>query len=63
MFLFGGVGDECLEDLFGWEADLARDGEGGEVTGIDLVRPQLIGDVQGVELAGGVGFHELGNRE
>src|SRR6266702_2343811 len=51
-----GLREEGLEDLFGGEADLAGDGDGGEVIGVDFVGAQLVGDVEGVEEAGCVGF-------
>ncbi len=51
-----GVGEEGFEDLLGGEADLASDGDGGEVFGIDLVGAELVGDAERVEQAGGVGF-------
>ena len=51
-----GLGEEGFEDLLGGEADLFCDGDGGEVVGIDLVGAQLVGDVEAVEEAGGVGL-------
>src|ERR1700733_10736241 len=56
MFAGVGVGEEGFEDLFGGEAYLAGDGDGGEVFGIDLVDADFVGDAEGVEEAGGVGL-------
>ncbi len=56
MFAGVGVGEEGLEDLFGREANLAGDGDGGEVFGVDFVGAEFVGDAEGVEEAGGVGF-------
>ncbi len=50
------MGEEGLEDLLGWEAYLAGDGDGGEVFGIDFVGAKFVGDAEGVEEAGGVGL-------
>ena len=50
------VEEQSLEDLFGREADLARDGDGGEVVGIDLIRAEFVGDAEGVEQTCGVGL-------
>src|SRR6266851_4573517 len=54
-----GLSEQGLEDLLGGEADLAGDGDGGEVIGVDFVGAQLVGDVEGVEEAGCVGFGGL----
>ena len=51
-----GLGEEGFEDLFGREADLAGDRDGGEVFGVDFVGAELVGDAEGVEEAGGVGL-------
>jgi hypothetical protein len=50
------LGEEGFEDLLGGEAYFAGHGDGGEVFGVDFVGAQLVGDVEGVEEAGGVGF-------
>ncbi len=59
-----GVGEESFEDLFRGETDLARDGDGGEIVGVDLVGAEFVGDAERVEQAGGVGLHSaaLGGR-
>src|ERR1700722_5840071 len=51
-----GLGEESFEDLLGRESYFAGYGQGGEVVGVDLVGEQLVGDVERVEEAGGVGF-------
>src|ERR1700722_17199175 len=51
-----GLGEESFEDLLGRESYFAGYGQGGEVVGVDVVGEQLVGDVERVEEAGGVGF-------
>jgi len=56
VFLVRGDSDESFEDLLGWEADFAGDGDSGEVVGIDFVGAELVGNFELVEKTGGVGL-------
>ena len=51
-----GVREEGFEDLLGGKTDLARDGDGREVFGVDLVGAEFVRYAEGVEESGSVGF-------
>ena len=52
--------NQGFEDLLGGHADLAGDGDGGQIVFIDLVFAKLEGDIKRLEIAGGVGLHAVG---